>query len=231
MHGFSVFLASRTEEENQLLKRKLEPLQDDFRDLRFVGLHPQGLANSANEGIAAVVINVLEWNNSEAQSLNALRSAGYHGPVLVTAKPNVTKALTTLRAMDSIVYLEKPFVSKDLLGIVKKMLNARAVAQRVHRRFNTDESAQIEFYGRNDRYASKVCNLSKGGALLELLDTASIRVGDMVRMTVELNAVHRVYTVPARVVWTNRYKDRTGTGVGVEFVGTPDVKKTILGEY
>jgi Tfp pilus assembly protein PilZ len=231
MQGFSVFLASRTEEENQLLKRKLEPLQQDFRQLRFVGLHPQGLANSIDDGIAAVIINVLEWNSTEAQSLNALRATGYNGPILVTAKPNVTRALRTLRAMDSVVYLEKPFDSKDLLGIVRKMLNARAVAQRVHRRFNTDESAQIEFYGRNDRYVSRVCNLSKGGAFLELFESAAVRVGDMVRMTMELKDVHRVYTVPARVVWTNRYQDRTATGVGVEFVGAPDVKKTIIGEY
>lgn len=228
MQGFSVFLASRTEEENQLLKRKLEILLPEFPGMKFVGLHPQGLAFSYSENMAVVIINVPEWNTHEALHLANLRGAGYKGPVLVSSKPNGAQALKTLRAQDAVVYLEKPFENKDLIGIVNKMLTARAVAQRVHRRFNTDQAAEIEFYGRNDRYISRVCNLSKGGAYLETSIGAAIRVGDMMRVTLELKDVNRTYTMPARVVWTRRSAERGDTGVGVEFVGTPDVRKTLI---
>lgn len=236
MQGFGVYLASRTEEENQLLKRKLEPLKDEFRNMRFVGLHPQGLALSAHEKMAAVVINVPEWNRTETAALLSLRGQGFHGPVLVTAKVTASQALRNLRALDAVVFLEKPFETKDLLGILRKMLHARVVAQRVHRRFNTDEMAEVTLFGKNDAYASKVINISKGGACLEFDNVFPIRIGDMVRMKVELKAVNRTYTVPARVVWAERGSEarpsargaQIRSGVGIQFVGAPDVRKSTL---
>lgn len=232
MQGFAVYLASRTEEENQILKRKLEPLRNEFDQLRFIGLHPQGLALSAQEKMAAVILNVPEWHGTEAAHLASLRMAGYQGPVLVSAKGSQSAAMKSLQAMDSVVFLEKPFDTKDLVGIVKKMLHARVVAQRIHRRFNTDESAEILPFGKNDSYFSRVCNISRGGAYLEFSTPAPIRTGDMVRVKVELRDVHRIYTVPARVVWMGLPLESSGqTAAGVQFVGTPDVRKTVLGEY
>jgi Tfp pilus assembly protein PilZ len=210
-------------------------LKTDFPQMRFVGLHPQGLPLSVNERMATVVINVPEWTRAESTNLHGLRGAGYSGPVIVMAKPTPSQALSSLRAMAQIVFLEKPFENKDLVGIARKMLSARVVAQRVHRRFNTAEIAAVELYGRSDSYNSRVCNMSKGGAYLEFSNHLPIRVGDMVRMKVELKDVSRIYTVPARVVWTGGTAGRSSAapklGVGVEFVGLPDVKKTIFNGY
>ena len=232
MQGFGVFLASRTEEENQLLKRKLETLTDEFQNIRFIGLHPQGLALSANDKMAAVVINVTEWNRTETASLLGLRAAGYRGPVLVTAKPSQSPSLRSLRAMDGVVFLEKPFITKDVTGILRKMLHARSVAQRVHRRFNTDESAEVMPFGKNDAYETRVVNISKGGAYLEFSNPLPLRSGDMVRVKVELKDVNRTYTVPARIVWTGRaIGGSEGSGAGIQFVGTPDAKKTMISSF
>ena len=229
MLNLSVYLASRTEEENQLLKRKLDPLKREFNQVRFIGLHPQGLALSASEKMAVVVMNVSEWNKNEMACLLSLRTAGYRGPILVMARVKVSKALESLRLMDNVLLLEKPFENKDLLGIVRKMLNARAVAQQVHRRFHTDEVAEIVPFGKDDAYETKLFNISKGGAYLEFEAYAPVRIGDMVRVKVELKAVNRVYTVPARVVWTGKAAGRSATGAGVQFVGTPDVQKSLIG--
>src|SRR3712207_5475079 len=125
MQGFVVYLASKTEQENQILGRKLDVLESEFKGLRMVGLHPQGLASSANDQVAVVVINVPEWNRVEAVALLQLRKAGYDGPVLVTAKANTKATVKLLQAMENVVFLEKPFEAKDLVGIVRKMLNAR----------------------------------------------------------------------------------------------------------
>ncbi len=232
MQNFYVYLASKTEQENQILSRKLDVLEPEFPGLRFISLHPQGLASSVAETMAVVVINVQEWNRSEAISLVQLREAGYRGQVLVMAKANATAAVKSLQAMDGVVFLEKPFEAKDLIGIVRKMLTERAVAQRVHRRYNTNESAEVELYGRSDRFLTKVHNMSKGGAYLEFQQPTALKVGDMVRVKVELKDVNRIYTMPARVVWTSRAASvRGGIGAGVEFIGTPDVKKTILKSF
>lgn len=232
MQGFSVYLASRTEEENQLLKRKLEPLSSDFKQMKFIGLHPQGLASSAHDKTAAAIVNVTEWNRNEMSSLVGLRAAGYHGPVLVMAKMTQSQALNSLRVMDSVVFLEKPFEPKDLVGIVRKMLHARAVAQRVFRRFSTDESAEILSVGKTEVFESRVVNLSKGGAYLESIESMPVQIGDLVRLKVALKDVNRSYTVPSRVVWTGRAMEgRPGAGTGVQFVGAPDVRKMTIGAY
>ena len=225
----TVYLVSRSEEENHFLSRKLDPLNQEFANLRFVSLHTQGLRSSARDPISTVVMNFQDWTQTEAGHLEDLREGGYEGPVLVIARANTSAALKMLKETDDVVFLEKPFEPKDLTGIVRKMLTIRAVAQRVHRRYNTSQSAELEFYGRNDSFASKVANLSKGGAYLELASGPNFRVGDMIRVKLELQEVNRVYSMPAKVVWTRRFTGNSGTGVGVEFIGPAEVKKTILG--
>lgn len=232
MHNNALYIASRTEEENQILKRKLEPLREEFDKLRFVGLHPQGLAMSARDNMAAVIVNVSDWGSIEGLTLSGLRDAGYAGPVLIIAKSIAEGSLRRLRSIDGVVFLEKPFEAKDLVGIVHKMLRARAVEQRVHRRFYTDEMAEIVPFGQNLIYSSRVCNMSKGGAFLEFVRAAPLRKGDMVRVKVELKEVNRTYTVPARVVWTGRANDADSNfTAGVEFVGVANVQKSVIGDF
>ncbi len=235
MLGFNLFLASKTEEENQLLRKKIEALQTDFPQLQFHGLHPQGLALAAHERMSAVVINVPEWNRSEASNLKLLKDAGYDGPVLVTAKSTMGESIKNLKATDKVVFLEKPFDSKDLQGIVRKIIGARKVSQRIHRRYLTNQSAEVEFYGRDDRLTSRVFNLSKGGAYLEFAADSSLRVGELVRVKMELKDVSRVYTVPSRIVWQQAgmgaSEEAPVVGVGVEFLGSADVRAMAIRSY
>jgi Tfp pilus assembly protein PilZ len=225
----TIFLASRTEQENMLLRRKLESLRDELGELRFVSLHPQGLAASADEPVSVVVINLHDWSPADALWLRGLRNAGYEGPVMIIAKGQASDVMSLVDVADGAVFLEKPYEIKDLLGIAQKMLNAARVAQRIHRRFQTDQDAQIEFFGRDGSYATKVFNMSRGGAYLETRDLAPIRAGDMLRVHMDLTQLNRSYTMPARVVWTKRSSRGRGTSVGVEFVGPGDIKKTLVG--
>jgi Tfp pilus assembly protein PilZ len=229
MQALIVYLASRTEQENQILCKKLEPLHDEFPGVRYVGLHPQGIAMAARDRIDTLVLNIAELNPLEIERVRDARRSGYTGPILVAAKPGRGAELSELQAMRGVVFLEKPFETKDLLGILSKMLTARMVAQRVHRRFNTDQMGALEFYGRTEQIKSKVCNISKGGAYLELMTPAPLRAGDIVRLTVELNDLNRCYVVSARVVWTKNLNQKDSPGVGVEFVGTPDLKRPMSG--
>jgi Tfp pilus assembly protein PilZ len=226
----TIYCASRTEEENQIIKRKLDPLRSEFSQMRVVGLHPQGLTHSAHEKMAAVILNVPDWTANETATLSSLRYSGYSGPVLVIARSLRTLGKPRVRAQEGVVFLERPFDSKDLVGIIQKMLHARVVAQRIHRRFNTDEVAEVSPEGRDTCYESRLTNMSKGGAYLEFANTAPLRTGDRVRMKVDLKEVNRVYSVPARVVWTGRIGvPSLPFTVGVEFVGIPNVTKSIIG--
>ena len=44
----TLFIASRTEQENYILQKKLESLEYEFSGLSISGVHPAGLANSAD---------------------------------------------------------------------------------------------------------------------------------------------------------------------------------------
>jgi hypothetical protein len=213
----TIFLASRTEQENYILQKKLEPLEYEFRGLGFAGVHPVGLPASVDQMTAAVVFNFNEWTNKEAVHLEELKRIGYRGPVLVIAKGDVTKAVRTAKATPGLVFLEKPFEMKDILGIIRKMLLARAVSQRVHRRFATSQDAEVSFMNGGGTHSSRVRNLSKGGAYLEFLQPAPVKVGEMVNLKLELKDVNRTYSMQAKVVWTSRTNTR-GAGIGVEFV-------------
>lgn len=219
----TIFLASRTEQENYILQKKLEPLEYEFRGLGFAGVHPVGLPASVDQMTAAVVFNFNEWTNKEAVHLEELKRIGYRGPILVIAKGDVSKAVRIAKATPGLVFLEKPFEMKDLLGIIRKMLLARAVSQRVHRRFATSQDAEVSFSNGGGTIVSRVRNLSKGGAYLEFMQPAPIKVGELVNLKMELKDVNRSYTLHAKVVWTSRTNTR-GAGIGVEFVGRGGMK-------
>jgi Tfp pilus assembly protein PilZ len=229
-------LASRSEQENQLLMRKLEPLRREGGEVRFVGVHLRGLVAGLSEPVGVVIINATEWTKNEVLELVALREGGYRGPVLVMTKTIPTAAAVALQEMTNIVLLSKPFEPKNLLGIVRKMLNAKSVIQQIYPRYKTDQDAELEPLGKNGRYRSRVCNLSKGGAYVELDSAAAVQVGDLVRLKLELAELNRIYTMSGRIVWTKRDKDPAsqnlgGLAVGVEFVGPGDVQKSLIRSY
>lgn len=231
MAALTVFLASKTEHENHILRKKLEPICEQMR-CSFVSTHPQGLTSSIDTSMAVVILNFNEWTWREAQHLTDLREAGYHGHVLIMVKSKVLSAIQELEALDeNVVFLEKPFEIKDLNGIVQKMLSARSVAQRIHRRYNTMQDAEVEFSGREDRFVSRVRNLSKGGAYIEFSNLAPAKVGEILKVRFELKEMNRSYTMPAKIVWTSRSSLNGGTAIGVEFVGPGDIERNILGGY
>lgn len=225
----TIYLASRAEEANQILKRRLEPITEDFSEARFVSFHLQGLLSSLDEAVDLVFLNFQDWNRTEFSYLLALRESGYMGPVIVMAKSNVAEAMKTIRTMEAITFIEKPFESRDLIGITKKTLLRGEVAQRIYRRYETDEKAEVEFLGVNHRFESKMRNLSKGGAYLEVAENAVIKIGDILKVRLELDELNRIYTMPAKVVWTGQSSTQSGQGVGVEFIGRGDVKRTVYG--
>jgi hypothetical protein len=223
----TVVISSKTEQDNYIFQKKLEPLREEFEDTEFACIHPVGLQSVIEPSVGVVILNSAEWSDKEAQYLGDLKALEYQGPILIASKFTSLQLKSVPMADPRAVLLEKPFDIKDLRGIVRKMLLARAVAQRVHRRFVTSQDAQVEPFGRNESYLSRVRNLSRGGAYLEFVQAVPLRTGEMVRLKMALQDVNRTYLMPAKVVWTG--KDGNDKSVGVEFVGGGDVQKLILG--
>lgn len=220
------FIASRTEQENYILQKKLESLEFEFADVKFVGVHLQGLPQSVDRLTTAILMNLNEWSPKEATFLKELRSHGYANPVLITAKSDTSTTLRELRATPGITFLPKPFETKELIGLVRKMLLARQISQQVHRRYLTAQDAEIEMGG--VKLVTRLRNLSKGGAYLEFLTPLTMTIGEYVSVKLELKDLKRTYTFPAKVVWANKHGNR-GLGIGVEFTGRGEIFRSTIG--
>ena len=224
----SVFIASKTEQENYILQKKIEGLEYEFTDVKFSSVHTAGLTLAVDRLTAGVILNLNDWVAKEALLIQELRKTGYVGPILVLAKADPAVVNRDLRAISDIVFLPKPAASKDILGVVRKQLLARKVAQQRHRRFPTSQDAEIEIESTGGRMISRVRNLSKGGAYLEFMTASALKVGELLTVKLELKDLQRTYTLPAKVVWSNKAGSR-GLGIGVEFTGRGDVARSILG--
>ena len=223
-----VLIVSRTEEENYILRRRLEPLAGEMGPMRFFSVRPQGLGGSAEPDLAVVVMHMVTFEPLHRDAIVQARAAGYHGPILVIAKASA-ETLTDIEGMPRVVLLDKPYDSKDLVGLVKKFLIEHQVAQRVHRRYPTAQRAEVEILAQKTKSKSMLYNLSKGGAYFEFPNTQKVKIGDIVNLSIELKDVRRSYMLPAKIVWTTEVGMGGGHGIGVEFVGRGDLSHNILG--
>lgn len=83
-------------------------------------------------------------------------------------------------------------------------------------RYNTNEPASIEVYGRKSQIAATLKNLSATGACLTWNNEGiGLDTGDLVCLTVELARLKKRHRVNAEVIWRN------GKEIGVNFIG-PD---------
>ena len=223
-----VILASRTEEENAILRKKLLTLTESVKGgVRLTTTRPQATKLELAGQPDLVIFNFNDWNNDELDWVTGLRSEGYKRMIMILAKADAPTAVQNLQLLERVVYMEKPFEIRDLVGIAAKALKKGAVEQQIYRRFATEQSAIVEFGKGKNMIGSKVCNMSKTGAYIELNALQDVRVGENVKLRLELNDVSRSYVMPARVVWTSS-SGSSGTGVGLHFTGPGDVKRHIF---
>ena len=223
-----VILASRTESENGLLQRKLQPLLHAFpTGIRFSTTRPQAAQLELGGNPDLVIFNFHDWSQDELKWVEALRTGGYRHTIVILAKADVPTAVQNLALLERIIYVEKPYENRDLVGIAEKALVNGAITQQVHKRYNTEQEAQVEF-GVGRTYASRIFNLSRTGAYLELNALQDVKIGETVKLRMELENVNRTYVMPARIVWTQLMGRTGGTGVGLHFTGRGAVKRNIV---
>ncbi len=176
-----------------------------------------------------VLFNLETFNRDKIRLASDLRELGYGFPVLVLSQIVAPDTFETVERMYQTVLLEKPFENKDLLGLAEKLIHGRQVHQRIHRRFYTNQQAKIESFSGGEEQKAKLFNLSRGGAYFESSEMSEYKNGDLLRLTVPLKDLSRLYNIDARVVWNTKKGMWSGEpGVGVEFVKGTDVYRNLL---
>jgi len=85
-------------------------------------------------------------------------------------------------------------------------------------RYDTQEFATMEVYGRMGRITAKMKNLSLTGSGFEIIRSDYFpQKGDMLRITIPLRSVNRTHVVDAEIIWTR------GMLFGVAFLKRQEV--------
>lgn len=198
-------------------------------DVELVSIAEKAVQRLSKRDVDLCVFNFDLFTREKIKLATDMRTLGYHFPVLVLSRIIASDAFQAIADMKSTILLEKPFEHKDLLGISDKLIRGTDVAQRVQRRFYTNQKAFLSAFGGDTKVDAKVFNLSRGGAYIEHKGTTDIGRGQLVQLNVQLNEVYREYNVNAKVVWSSP-KGFWGTGraLGIEFVKTQDIYRDLL---
>ena len=90
------------------------------------------------------------------------------------------------------------------------------------KRFLTQELAQIEVYGRIGKVFTKMGNLSTTGAFFEIISSNYMpRMGDLVRLTINLRSIKKVHVLDGEVIWCK------GLGLGIQFLNPEQFRKKL----
>ena len=225
-----VLISSITEEENTLIRGKLNPLTEEFNKIHFQSCRPVNLVHSVSPDLCLLIINLHYYNSSQRKIITQMRNQGYLGPIVVVARASNPATAKEVQSIENVTFLEKPYDTKDLVGISRKHIFAAQVRQRVFRRYRTNQKTIVERYTKEDSKEGTVLNLSKGGAYVEG-EFENLDVGELLRLQINLNEVDREYTMPARVIWKvgrENALNQTNTGIGVEFVRSDEVYKYLM---
>lgn len=92
-------------------------------------------------------------------------------------------------------------------------MDAKLNSQFIAKRFLTREPARIEVIGKKMILFCRMNNLSTTGAFFEILNSNyTPKIGDVVRVVINLKQVNKTHTLNGQVVWAK------GLGLGVEFI-------------
>jgi len=214
----SLLLISYVESELVALRSKFQTMDQSYivdvaHNLR------QGYERVAKGTHQLIIMNFDSISEAALQTMRNMKSYADKKPLLALGRVEKPELIEAVTSLPQTIFLEKPFEEKDLSGLTSKILDARGVAQRIHRRFNTEQKAFIEIYGKNVESETTLFNMSRGGAYFELPAQPDIVVGDIVKLNVDLKELKHNYRIHAKVIWTTPKGISTGGyGVGVEFI-------------
>lgn len=183
-----------------------------------------------NRPIQLVIYDTSTFSTVDYQFLKDIRGFGYSYPFLILSSLEGAEAILAQAGKNKMHFLAKPYEFKALRGMTRKLMVQRSIQQQIHRRFRTQIKAKMETFIHGEAIETYMFNLSKGGAYCEFSGASNVLgIGDLVRLRVNLDDVHKDYTLTARVVWTTRKGSYSGGhGAGLRFVKNSDVYRHLL---
>jgi Tfp pilus assembly protein PilZ len=187
----------------------------------------QGILKSKN-----IHLLIMQTGNLVKEDLSyamSLRTEGFAYPILMISDSVANLNIEELHDRYKIYFIDRPFEMKTLKGLSRKLMVAKTVPQQVYRRFNTNFEATLQTFVSGDQFATRMFNLSRGGAYFELPKKPGVTIGDLLRVKVHLSEMSKERQLHGRVVWmTHKGHSAGGYGMGVKFIKSDDVYSNLL---
>lgn len=223
---YNFLLIGKDNHDSKRIKEELE--RNRLYNVSSIDQAELALDQIRHRQIDCVVFNLETFSQDKISFASHLRYCGYTFPIIFFAN-NVEKiALTKLSRIPKTVIIEKPYESKDIWGIAEKMVQGKSVYQKVHRRYYTDQKAQIVHSTIGTKLSGRIFNMSQGGAYLEV-EQGELKLGDVVRVSIELNKLSKSHIVDAKVVWASKQGFWQGKpAVGLMFLKSGEVYRNLI---
>jgi CheY-like chemotaxis protein len=171
-----------------------------------------------------MVVIDFDLPDTDGVTLTKLLRAHFVGPILITAFPGtiVKKAISEelYAFQDSSMWIEKPVKFEALSAKIEHFLIEK---RRLHKRFMAKTKATLTLAaGKTKKMEVTLLNLSFGGALLEITEKNTLKVGDEIVLQVHEEKAKKTKVasptpvfsglsrVKATIAWTDKRKAQTG---------------------
>lgn len=92
-------------------------------------------------------------------------------------------------------------------------MNNKIHSSRAAVRYQTNEPARIEVYGKNETIFCRMSNLSATGAFFEIISSNFVpKKGDRLKISINLKKIKSTHIIKGEVIW------KKGIGMGVMFI-------------
>lgn len=222
-----ILLISKPSYEQRQLISKLD--SDPGLDTIVCHTSEDSIKRLKRQHVDLLILNIDQFDFKKIRIAENLRHLGFDFPLLTLANSIALDAYLKIDEIPNTVLLEKPFANQTLLGLAHKLINGEAVKQQIYRRFNTNQNVRIEVYPEGELVDSTMTNLSKGGAKFTLNKEALVHIGDVVRVNVSLNQVHRKYDMHGQVIWhKQKQNDKESNELGIKFLNGDEIYSNLM---
>ncbi len=220
-----ILLMSKFNQENFKLKNILaKHLRHEVDWVRTPNQTIQQLVSGTRFDV--LVINTELFTKKKLEMVKNLRAVGCDFPVIFLADI-IKDTMSFVPAHLKTIVVDKPIHAPDLQGIIDRVIKRDSYAVRYHKRFNTDENADLEVFRNGQRTRAVLRNLSLGGAFLETHEI--YQAGEIIKLNINLPSIQKGHELSGKIVWNSHHPDHRGVrGLGIRFIRPGEVYESAV---
>lgn len=173
-------------------------------DVHFEPTAKRAVKYLAEGKIDCLILNIERFGTRQVPLIKQIRALGHNFRIFVFTEKAVLDAEAFLRLPNVMLFnISSIDLNKDLLGLCSRFLTGKGYPfnpARKARRFSTEQKGFVENVLTGRTAWSSVLNMSSTGAYLEM-NTGSVNIGDLVKLTVKLEKLNKTRTVNGEIAW------------------------------